>query len=127
MMIAVFQQSPNRNDFSDQTLSLSFSGSLGGDLLDFNEVSVARTLIAHAGGMGFRRTTSTNDDGAAPVRRPGAVIVTHDGLGLAVAESDLVDRHCGTSPKVAARLLIRYVLLDLRETFLCFFDQLFND
>jgi hypothetical protein len=40
----------------------------------FNEVSVARTLIAHAGSMGFRRLTPTNEDGAAPVRRPGSVI-----------------------------------------------------
>jgi hypothetical protein len=36
-------------------------------------------------------------NGAVPVRRPGAVIVTEDGSGLAVAERDLINGHGGTS------------------------------
>jgi hypothetical protein len=56
----------------------------GGDLLDLNEVSVARTLIAQPSGVGFRRTTLADGDSAAPVRRPGAVIITDDGLAPAV-------------------------------------------
>jgi hypothetical protein len=71
----------------------------GSDLLDLDEVSVARTVIAHAGGVGFRRLALTEGKGAAPVRSPGAVIVTDDGLRLAVAESDTVDGHGSTSPE----------------------------
>jgi ABC-type glutathione transport system ATPase component len=41
----------------------------GSDLLDGNEVSVARTAIAHAGGVGFRRLTAM-------------IVVTHE-LGFA--------------------------------------------
>src|SRR6266436_9668743 len=45
--------------------------------------------------MGFRSLAPTDGEGATPVRRPGAVIVTHDGLGLAVAECDEVGGHRG--------------------------------
>jgi len=55
----------------------------GGELLDLDEISVARTVIAHAGGVGFRRLALTEGEGAAPVGRPGAVIITDDRLGLA--------------------------------------------
>ena len=48
----------------------------GGDLLDGNQLSVARTAIAHAGGVDFRRLTPTEGQGATPVRRPRTVIVT---------------------------------------------------
>src|SRR6266566_4445181 len=65
----------------------------GSDLLDADELSVPRTAIAHPGGVGFRRLAPTEGERASPIRRPGAVIVTDDGLGLAVAESDLVDGH----------------------------------
>ena len=75
----------------------------GGDLLDLNEVSIARTLIAQPSSMCFRRMTPPDGDSATPVRRLGAVIVTDDGLARAVAESDLVDCHSGTSPKVGVR------------------------
>ena len=75
----------------------------GGDLLDLNEVRVTRALIAQPGGVGFRRTTLPDGDRAAPVRRPGAVIVTDDSLALAVAKSDLVGRYSGTSPEVGLR------------------------
>jgi hypothetical protein len=68
----------------------------GGKLLDLDQVGVARTAIAHAGGVDFRRLAHTKGKGAVRVRRPGAVIVADDALGLAVAESDLVDGHGGT-------------------------------
>jgi hypothetical protein len=42
--------------------------------------------------VGFRRITLPDGDRAAPVRRPGAVIVTDNGLALAVVESDLIGR-----------------------------------
>jgi hypothetical protein len=74
---------------------------VGGDLLDLNDVSVARTLISHPSGVSFRRITLMDGDSAAPVRRPGAVIITNDGLGLSIAESYLVGRHRGTSPPAA--------------------------
>src|SRR5882672_11377715 len=65
----------------------------GGKLLDLDQVSVARTAIAHAGGMGFRRPSLTESEGAAVVSRPAAVIITDDGLALAVAESDAIGGH----------------------------------
>src|SRR5712671_3687084 len=67
------------------------------DLLDVDELGVPRTAIAHPGGVGFGRFAPTEGEGAPLVRCPGAVIVTDDGLGLAVAESDLVDSHGGAS------------------------------
>jgi hypothetical protein len=69
------------------------------DLLDGNELSVARTAIAHAGGVDFRRLTPTEGHGAPPVRRPRAVIVADDGLGFAVAKCDVVDGHSGIPPE----------------------------
>ena len=45
--------------------------------------------------MGFRSLAPTDGEGATPVRRPGAVIVTHHGLGFAVAECDEVGGHRG--------------------------------
>jgi len=72
------------------------------DLLHLNEVSVSRTLVAQPISVGFGRIAPAESGGAAPVRSPGAVIVTDDGLRLAVTESDMVGRHCGTSPKVVA-------------------------
>jgi hypothetical protein len=71
----------------------------GDDLLDGNQLSVARTPIAHPGGVNFCRLALRKGDGASPVRRPGAVIITNDGLGLAVAKRDLVVGHRGTSFK----------------------------
>jgi hypothetical protein len=71
----------------------------GGDLLDGNQLSVARTAIAHAGGVGFRRLTPTEGQGATPVRRPRTVIVTDDGFGFAVAKCDVVDGHNGIPPE----------------------------
>jgi hypothetical protein len=67
----------------------------GSDLVDLDDVSVARTTIPHAGGVGFRSLAPTEGEGATPVRRPGAVIVTHDGLGFVVAECDEVGGHSG--------------------------------
>jgi hypothetical protein len=58
----------------------------GSDLLDGNQLGVARIAIAHAGGVGFRRLTPTKGEGATLVRRPHAVIVTDDSLGFAVAK-----------------------------------------
>jgi len=46
---------------------------------------------------------ATESPGAAPVRRPGAVIATDDDLSLAVAESDKIDRHAGTSVEGGCR------------------------
>ena len=81
-----------------------------GDLLNVDELSVAWTAVAQAGGVGFR-FAPVEGHGASLVRRPGAVKVTDDGLGLAVAESDLVDSHGGTSfsraPPSLAALLVR--------------------
>jgi hypothetical protein len=74
----------------------------GLDLFDLDEVSVARTTIAQAGSVGFGRLALTEGEGAVLVRRPGAVIVTDDGLRLAVAESYVVGGHDSTSPEVAA-------------------------
>ena len=68
----------------------------GGDLLDVDELSVAWTAVAQAGGVGFR-FAPMEGHGTSLVRRPSAVKVTDDGLGLAVAKGDLVDGHSGTS------------------------------
>jgi hypothetical protein len=70
---------------------------VGGDLLDLNDVGVTRTLIAHPSGMIFRRITLIGGDSAAPVRRPGAVEITNDGLGLTISERDVVGLHRVTS------------------------------
>ena len=67
----------------------------GSDLLDLDNVSVARTTIPHAGGVDFRGLASAEGESATPVRRPGAVILAHDGLGFAVAECDEVGSHSG--------------------------------
>jgi hypothetical protein len=69
------------------------------DLLDGNELGVARTAIAHTGGVNFRRLTPAEGQGAPPVRRPRAVIVADDGLGFAVAKCDVVDGHSGIPPE----------------------------
>ena len=74
---------------------------VGGSDLDLDNVSVARTTIPHAGGMGFRSLAPTERESATPVRRPGAVIVTHDGLGFAVTECDEVGGHRGFPSIVA--------------------------
>ena len=68
---------------------------VGGSDLDFDDVSVARTTIPQAGGMGFRSLAPTDGEGSTPVRRPGAVIVTHDGLSFVVAECDEIGGHSG--------------------------------
>jgi hypothetical protein len=75
----------------------------GGDLLDGNQLSVARTAVAHAGSVGFCRLTPPEDERATPIRRPRTVIVTDDGLGFAVAKCDVVDGHGGI-PSVASML-----------------------
>src|SRR5438105_8952376 len=67
----------------------------GSHLLDRDDVSVARTTIPQAGGLGLRSFAPTEGESATPVCRPGAVIVTHDGLGFAVAECDEVGSHSG--------------------------------
>ena len=67
----------------------------GSDLVDLDDVSVARTTIPHAGGVVVRHLALGEGNGAVPVRRPGAVIVTHDGLGFVVAECDEVGGHSG--------------------------------
>jgi len=67
----------------------------GSDLVDLDDVSVARTTIPHAGGVGLRSLAPTEGESATLVRRPRAVIVTHDGLGFAVAECDEVGGHRG--------------------------------
>src|ERR1700726_4235307 len=51
--------------------------------------------------MIFRRFTLIDSDSAASVSRSGAIVVTDDGLGLAIAESDAVGRHRGTSSEGA--------------------------
>jgi hypothetical protein len=71
----------------------------GSDLLDGNQLSVAWTAIAHAGGMGFCRLTPTEGEGTTPVSRPRTVIVTDDGLGFAVPKCDVVDGHNGVPPE----------------------------
>jgi hypothetical protein len=76
---------------------------VGGSDLDLDNVGVARTTIPHAGGMGFRSLAPTDGEGATPVRRPGAVIVTHDGLGFVVAECDEVGGHRGFPFGVSVR------------------------
>jgi len=68
----------------------------GGDLLNVDELSVAWTAVAQAGGVGFR-FAPVEGHGTSLVRRPGAVKVTDDGLRLAVAKGGLVDGHGGTS------------------------------
>ena len=74
---------------------------VGGSDLDLDDVSVARTTIPHAGGVGFRCLAPTESESATLVRRPRAVIVTHDGLGFAVAECDEVGGH-RASPSIVA-------------------------
>ena len=63
-----------------------FSGPLaligGFKLLDLDEVGVARTPLAHAGGMGLRLVALTEGKGAAPV------VKNHKTLGL--SSRDLV-------------------------------------
>src|SRR6516165_1080536 len=65
----------------------------GGDLLDGNELGVARATIAHAGGVGFGRLSPAEGESALAVRRPRAVIVADDSLGFALAKCDVVDGH----------------------------------
>ena len=67
----------------------------GRELLNGNQLSVARAVIAHAGGVVFRRLSPTQGEGAMLVGRPCALIVADDGLGFAVAECDVVERHGG--------------------------------
>ena len=78
----------------------------GRDLLDANQLSVARTAIAHAGGVVFGRFTPREGKGATAVRCPCAVIITDDGLGFAVAKCDVVDGHSGI-PLEGCWILIR--------------------
>ena len=68
---------------------------VGGSDLDLDNVSVARTTIPHASGVDFRSLAPTEGESATPVRRPRAVIVTHDGLGFVVIECDEVGGHSG--------------------------------
>src|SRR5216683_2902233 len=63
---------------------------VGSGLLDFDEVSVARTAIPHASRVDLRSLAPTKGESATPVRRPRAIIVTDDGLGFAVTECDVV-------------------------------------
>jgi len=71
----------------------------GRDLLDGNQLSVARAAIAHAGGVVFRRLSPTQGEGAMLVGRPRAVIVADDSLGFAVAKCNAVDGHSGIPPE----------------------------
>jgi hypothetical protein len=71
----------------------------GRDLLDGNQLSVARAAIAHAGGVVFRRLSPRQCEGAMLVSRPRAVIVADDSLGFAVAEYDLVGGQSGIPPE----------------------------
>src|SRR6266481_9477956 len=68
---------------------------VGSGLLDFDEVSVARTAIPHASRVDLRSLAPTEGESATPVRRPRAIIVTDDGLGFAVTECDVVGGHSG--------------------------------
>ena len=78
----------------------------GDDLLDGNQLSVARTAVAHAGSVDFCRLTPPEGERATTIRRPRTVIVTDDGLGFAVAKCDVVDGH-GRIPSVASMLFAR--------------------
>jgi hypothetical protein len=49
----------------------------GGDLVDVDEVRVARAAIAPADGVGVCPITLTVGDGTAPVGRPGIFKVAH--------------------------------------------------
>ena len=69
----------------------------GSDLLDVDKLRIPRAEIAHPGGVVFRHLALGEGNGAVPVRRLGAVIVTEDGSGLAVAKRDLINGHGGTS------------------------------
>jgi hypothetical protein len=71
----------------------------GRDLLDGNQLSVARAAIAHAGGVIFRRLSPTQGEGAMLVGRPRAVIIADDSLGFAVAEYDVVGGQSGIPPE----------------------------
>src|SRR5262249_28707547 len=79
----------------------------GGELLDLDEISVARTAIAHAGSVGFRHLALADCEGAAPIGRPGAVVITDDGFSLAVAESDVVGGHGRPSLEAGGNLAQR--------------------
>ena len=70
----------------------------GRELLNGNQLSVARAVIAHAGGVVFRRLSPTQGEGAMLVGRPCALIVADDGLGFAVAKCDAVDGHSSIPP-----------------------------
>ena len=78
----------------------------GDDLLDGNQLSVARTAVAHAGSVDFCRLTPPEGERATTIGRPRTVIVTDDGLGFAVAKCDVVDGH-GRIPSVASMLFAR--------------------
>jgi hypothetical protein len=67
------------------------------DLLDVDKLGIPWGAIAHPGSVVFRHLALGEGKGAVPIRRPGAVIVTEDGSGLAVAKRDLIDGHGGTS------------------------------
>ena len=69
----------------------------GSDLLDVDKLRIPRAEITHPGGVVFRHLALGDGNGAVPVRRPGAVMVTEDGSGLAVAKRDLMNRRGGTS------------------------------
>ena len=71
----------------------------GRELLNGNQLSVARAVIAHAGGVVFRRLSPTQGEGAMLVGRPCALIVADDGLGFAVAKCDAVDGHSSIPPE----------------------------
>jgi hypothetical protein len=48
--------------------------------------------------MRFRHLALAEIKGAAPVRRPAAVVVTDYGLGLAITENDAKAPHAPSSP-----------------------------
>ena len=50
-------------------------------------------------GMRFRHLALPEIKGAAPVRRPAAVIITDYGLGLAITESDAILPHGSLLPE----------------------------
>jgi hypothetical protein len=55
-----------------------------------DKLGIPRAAIAHPGSVVFRHLALGEGKGAVPMRRPGAVIVTEDGSGLAVAKRDLI-------------------------------------
>jgi hypothetical protein len=63
------------------------------EFLDFDEVGIARAALAHTGSMRFRHLALAEIKGAAPVRRPAAVIISDYGLGLAITKSDAIAPH----------------------------------